>query len=41
MNITALMQSFYIMGMGMLGIFGVIIVISLIVVLLTKLTTKK
>lgn len=41
MNMEALMQSFEIMGLGMLGIFGVIIAIMLVVTLLSRLTANK
>ena len=41
MNMEALMQSFEIMGLGMLGIFGVIIAIMLVVTLLSRLTADK
>ncbi len=41
MNMEALMQSFEIMGLGMLGIFGVIIAIMLVVTLLSRLTVDK
>ena len=40
-DMDALMDSFVIMGKGMLGILSVLIVIALIVLLLTKLTSGK
>lgn len=39
-DVVALMQSFQVMGQGMLGIFVVLIVISLIVLLLSKVTNR-
>lgn len=40
MNIEALMQSFGLMGKGMLGVFLVILVIMLMVVLLGRITGR-
>ena len=40
-NMEDLMDSFRIMGQGMLGIFVVLILISLIVLGLSKLTSRK
>lgn len=40
-NMQDLMNSFKLMGQGMLGIFVVLIIIALIVLLLTKLTGSK
>lgn len=40
-DMDALMDSFVIMGKGMLGILSVLIVIALFVLLLTKLTSGK
>ena len=39
-NMEDLMNSFRIMGQGMLGIFVVLVVIALIVLLLTKVTNR-
>lgn len=39
-NMEDLMDSFRIMGQGMLGIFVVLVVIALIVLLLTKVTNR-
>lgn len=41
MNVELFLQTLPIMGMGMLGIFAVILVIMLTVVLLNKLTAPK
>lgn len=41
MNVDLFLQTLPIMGMGMLGIFAVILVIILIVVVLNKLTAPK
>lgn len=41
MNMQDLADSFLVMGQGMGGIFIVLIVISLVVLLLSKITNKK